>query len=80
MQKQMQTMTATQLKEKREKLGLSQDELSRMLGYHHRSSVSRLENGERIITPRIEMAVKTIIDAYYHRAKPKGEQKDDKAT
>lgn len=33
------------IKQRREELGLSQDELARMLGYKHKSSINKIELG-----------------------------------
>ena len=50
-------MTGEDLREAREKLGMSQVELARLLGYKDKSSISRLESGDRDINPRQEMLI-----------------------
>lgn len=50
------------LKKLREKLNLSQDEMSKLLGYKHKSGYGKLENGDRKIT--LEQA--KIISDYFN--------------
>lgn len=48
------------IRDQREKLGISQDELSKRLGYKSRSSINKIELGERNLT---QAKIKSIADA-----------------
>lgn len=48
------------IKNRREELGLSQDELAQKLGYKSRSSINKIESGERNLT---QSKIKAIADA-----------------
>jgi len=50
-------MTAQQLREARERLNLSQEAFAMLLGYKDKSSISRLESGDRPINPRQQLLV-----------------------
>ena len=55
-------MTPEQLKELRTKYGLSQENLAELLGYKDKSSISRLESGERSINPRQELLIRQALN------------------
>ena len=50
----------SRIRDQREKLGISQDELSKRLGYKSRSSINKIELGERNLT---QAKIKSIADA-----------------
>lgn len=50
-------MTNVQLRAARKRLGMSQAELAAALGYKDRQSIARMEQGEKPITPRAELAL-----------------------
>lgn len=50
----------SRIRDRREKLGLSQDELSKRLGYKSRSSINKIELDERNLT---QSKIKAIADA-----------------
>lgn len=52
-------MTPTELKQKRERLGLTQEQLGQKLGYSKRA-VSSWEQGWRKVTPRVEKAIEML--------------------
>lgn len=56
----MSTTTGERIKAQREALGISQDELARKLGYQSRSSVNKIESGERDLP---QSKIKAIADA-----------------
>lgn len=52
--------TGERIKAQREALGISQDELARKLGYQSRSSINKIESGERDLP---QSKIKAIADA-----------------
>jgi len=62
MQRKASTMTAQQLKEARERLDLSQEAFAMLLGYKDKSSISRLESGDRPINPRQQILIEQVLD------------------
>ena len=65
-------MTPKQFKSARLKMGLSQAEMATLLGYTSRSMICRIETGSRIVTPRMALTVKLLMekqnDKLEHRA------------
>jgi transcriptional regulator with XRE-family HTH domain len=55
-------MTAEQLKELRIEHNLSQEALADLLGYKCKSSISRLESGDRPINPRQAILIKMALE------------------
>lgn len=56
----MSTTTGERIKAQRKALGISKDELARKLGYQSRSSVNKIESGERDLP---QSKIKAIADA-----------------
>lgn len=55
-------MTAAQLKELRLERGISQERLAALLGYKDKSSISRLESGDRPINARQAILIKMALE------------------
>jgi DNA-binding transcriptional regulator YiaG len=53
-------MNPQQILDLRRRLRLTQDELARLLGFNHRSAVSRLEDGSRDPTPAVLRLLKML--------------------
>ena len=59
-------MTPADLKDWREKMGLSQEAAAALLGYASRAHYTRMELGKQPIPPLLPMA----LAAHFHRLKP----------
>ena len=72
------------VRERRQELGISQDELSRRIGYKSRSSINKIELGERDITQtkaiQIAKALGVPVDYLLDKKEEKGEPKPFKLT
>ena len=55
-------MTPNEFKKIRLELGLSQTEMAKVLGYTTRAMISRLEGGSRVITPRMALTIKLLME------------------
>lgn len=55
-------MLGQQIKVRRKELGMSQDELARLLGYKSRSSINKIENGENDLP---QSKIKAFADALH---------------
>ena len=54
-------MTPNDLRKMRLRSGMSQEELARRLGYNHRSTISLLESGKRLINPRMRVGIEAVL-------------------
>lgn len=52
----------SRIKKRREELGLTQDELAKKLGYKSRSSINKIELGERRLTQKKILTIATALD------------------
>mgnify|MGYP003134916237 FL=1 len=57
-------MTPDEFKSIRLGLGLSQTEMAKLLGYTTRAMISRLEGGSRVITPRMALTIKLLMEKH----------------
>jgi len=57
-------VTPEQIKQARESLGLTPEEIAPLLGYGHRSRIYELENGERNIGASAELLLRAYLSGY----------------
>ena len=60
----MNKIDGSEFKMMRQRLGLSQNDMAKLLGYTTRSMICRIETGSRLVTPRMALTMKLLMEKH----------------
>ncbi len=60
----MNKMDGNEFRSMRNRMGLSQNDMAKLLGYTSRSMICRIETGSRTVTPRMALTMKLLMEKH----------------